>query len=101
MQVRPGRGQQLLREKAAEIETHLSEIKRLQVCLRMQPFLRAIAPLAEPAWLTQQAVVPGLLTCVRLVACPESCYSPPVVIIFLRKTTHQSDCYIPVALEWP
>ncbi len=30
-QVRPGRGQQLLREKAAEIETHLAEIKRLQV----------------------------------------------------------------------
>ena len=37
MQVRPGRGQQLLREKAAEIETHLAEIKRLQVCDRMQP----------------------------------------------------------------
>ena len=29
--MRPGRGQQLLREKAAEIEAHLAEIKRLQV----------------------------------------------------------------------
>ncbi len=36
MQVRPGRSQQLLREKAAEIEAHLAEIKRLQAWVRMQ-----------------------------------------------------------------
>jgi len=65
MQVRPGRGQQLLREKGVEIETHLAEIKRLHVRARMQSVPCAAASLARFAWLTQLAVPSRLLACVR------------------------------------
>ena len=94
-QVRPGRGQQLLREKAAEIETHLAEIKRLQVWFRMQSFPCAVAPLARYAWVSQLARMPRL-TYIGW----EFHVLVPAVLVMLCSHHATRDEYMPAASVW-